>query len=321
MAHIHRDGTAARHHLDAAIALARERDDQWALAWALHVLGRVAYFASDTEAARGLATQSLQTARLLGDDWLIAWALHLLGLAAHIGGEYRAAHAYYDEALAIRRRLGYLEGIGICFNIMGITAYRQGDLAASLAYTRDSLQTLRQVGIDWTVHNSLALFATLAAALGRPRLAARLAGTTSAFGESIDVRPIPIIEEVLGPALAAVRQELGSPEYEAAWGAGRAMSLDEAMAEALTLNVPPETAQPDRPDRANPSRQSAPAGLSPREIEVLRLLAAGQTSKEVATTLMLSPRTVERHITHIYAKIGARGRADAAAFALKHGLL
>jgi DNA-binding NarL/FixJ family response regulator len=66
---------------------------------------------------------------------------------------------------------------------------------------------------------------------------------------------------------------------------------------------------------------SAPAGLSAREVEVLRLIAAGRTSKEVAEALVLSVRTVERHITHVYEKIGARGRADAAAFALTHGLL
>ena len=54
---------------------------------------------------------------------------------------------------------------------------------------------------------------------------------------------------------------------------------------------------------------------------MLRLIAAGRTSKEVAEALVLSVRTVERHITHAYEKIGARGRADAAAFALKHGLL
>jgi DNA-binding NarL/FixJ family response regulator len=64
--------------------------------------------------------------------------------------------------------------------------------------------------------------------------------------------------------------------------------------------------------------------LSPREIEVLRLVAAGRTSKEVADDLVLSVRTVERHISNIYAKIGAEGaasRAVATAYALRHGLV
>jgi DNA-binding CsgD family transcriptional regulator len=64
----------------------------------------------------------------------------------------------------------------------------------------------------------------------------------------------------------------------------------------------------------------APAGLSAREIEVLRLLAAGRTSREIAADLVLSVHTVENHLASIYAKIGARGRVEATTFALRHGL-
>ena len=64
--------------------------------------------------------------------------------------------------------------------------------------------------------------------------------------------------------------------------------------------------------------RTAPAGLSPREIEVLRLLASGRSNREIAETLFLSARTVERHITNLYAKIGAQGRAEAIAFAHEH---
>lgn len=62
------------------------------------------------------------------------------------------------------------------------------------------------------------------------------------------------------------------------------------------------------------------APLTPRETEVLRLLAAGQTSKEISRNLSLSIRTVGRHITNIYNKIGARSRSDATAYALRHGI-
>ena len=64
-----------------------------------------------------------------------------------------------------------------------------------------------------------------------------------------------------------------------------------------------------------------PDGLTPREVEVLRLIAVGKSSREVAEELVLSIRTVERHITNIYGKIDARGRADATTYALGHGLL
>jgi DNA-binding CsgD family transcriptional regulator len=61
--------------------------------------------------------------------------------------------------------------------------------------------------------------------------------------------------------------------------------------------------------------------LTAREVEVLRLVARGKTNKEIAAELVLSPATVERHITNIYAKIGARGRADATGYAYTHGLV
>jgi DNA-binding CsgD family transcriptional regulator len=60
--------------------------------------------------------------------------------------------------------------------------------------------------------------------------------------------------------------------------------------------------------------------LSAREVEVLRLIAAGCSNREIAERLVLSPNTVERHITNLYAKIDARGKADATAYALRHGL-
>ncbi|MDP6665844.1 MAG: AAA family ATPase [Dehalococcoidia bacterium] len=59
-----------------------------------------------------------------------------------------------------------------------------------------------------------------------------------------------------------------------------------------------------------------PAGLSAREVEVLRLLAAGQTNREIAGVLVLSARTVERHISNLYTKINVRNRAEATSFAL-----
>jgi DNA-binding NarL/FixJ family response regulator len=96
------------------------------------------------------------------------------------------------------------------------------------------------------------------------------------------------------------------------------MSLDEAAAEALAVEVPAaESPQPRAPAAAT---MATPAGLTPREVEVLRLIAAGRTSKEIAAELVVSVPTVERHITHIYGKIGARGRAEATAYAMRHGL-
>jgi len=64
-----------------------------------------------------------------------------------------------------------------------------------------------------------------------------------------------------------------------------------------------------------------PAGLSPRQIEVLRHIAKGGTNRQIASALVLSERTVERHVADIYAKIGTANRAQAAVYAQQHGLV
>jgi DNA-binding CsgD family transcriptional regulator len=70
-----------------------------------------------------------------------------------------------------------------------------------------------------------------------------------------------------------------------------------------------------------PRRREGPAGLTGREVEVLRLAARGMTNKDIAAVLVISPKTVANHIEHIYTKIGASNRAMASLFAMKNGLL
>jgi DNA-binding NarL/FixJ family response regulator len=68
-------------------------------------------------------------------------------------------------------------------------------------------------------------------------------------------------------------------------------------------------------------RREPPAGLTDREVEVLTLVAAGCTNREIAEQLVISRRTAEHHVQNIYAKLGASSRAAAALFAMEHGLL
>lgn len=69
-----------------------------------------------------------------------------------------------------------------------------------------------------------------------------------------------------------------------------------------------------------PAAGGYPDGLTSREVEVLRLVAAGRSNREIAASLVLSERTVARHVTNIYGKTGAGSRAEATAYALRHGL-
>jgi DNA-binding NarL/FixJ family response regulator len=68
-------------------------------------------------------------------------------------------------------------------------------------------------------------------------------------------------------------------------------------------------------------RGTWPAGLTAREVEVLRLLARGRTNRQIAEALVISPKTVGNHVEHIYAKIGASNRAMAGLFATRAGLM
>src|SRR5205823_4890665 len=96
-------------------------------------------------------------------------------------------------------------------------------------------------------------------------------------------------------------------------------SLDEVRAICEPLGAKPALARADalaaRLTAAPDLPATFPDGLSPREVDVLRLIATGINNQQIADTLSLSVRTVERHITNLYAKIDARGRADATTYA------
>jgi HD-GYP domain-containing protein (c-di-GMP phosphodiesterase class II) len=70
-----------------------------------------------------------------------------------------------------------------------------------------------------------------------------------------------------------------------------------------------------------PKRREGPAGLTRREVEVLRLLVQGMSTKEIARSFVIAPKTVSNHVEHIYTKIGASSRATASLFAMRYGLL
>jgi DNA-binding CsgD family transcriptional regulator len=100
--------------------------------------------------------------------------------------------------------------------------------------------------------------------------------------------------------------------------------LAEARVLCMPLGAIPALARADaiatRLTTRNVSVPVLPAGLSAREVEVLRLMAAGQTNREIADTLCIAEKTVERHITHILTKTNVANRAAAAIFATRHGL-
>jgi DNA-binding NarL/FixJ family response regulator len=135
----------------------------------------------------------------------------------------------------------------------------------------------------------------------RPELptAARVLAAADAYQAMTQPRPHR-------PALAAAR---AAEELEAMARTGR---LDQEAVRGVLAAVG---------HTSRPSRTAWPAGLSDREVEVLRLICRGGTKKEIAALLSISPSTVDHHVRHIYDKAGVQTRAGATLFALEHDLL
>jgi DNA-binding NarL/FixJ family response regulator len=103
----------------------------------------------------------------------------------------------------------------------------------------------------------------------------------------------------------------------------RAVTLDAAEAqgwwtEGRTLDVNAALALIETAGASRIAQEKWPGGLSPREIDVLRLLAQGHSDREIASLLFVSPRTVHHHVQHIYGKIAVSSRSAATKWAIEH---
>jgi DNA-binding NarL/FixJ family response regulator len=155
----------------------------------------------------------------------------------------------------------------------------------------------------------------------------REASRTDVTADAAAIR-CPVL--VLHRTGASVVPLAASQALAAALPAGQLELIDGSLA-SLFAEYPEDLARrivgfvidPAAPPMSLPRRPgglSAVAGLSPREVEVLRRIAAGESNGEIAQHLHVSINTVERHVTNLYRKIDARSRAEATAFAIRNGL-
>jgi DNA-binding NarL/FixJ family response regulator len=124
--------------------------------------------------------------------------------------------------------------------------------------------------------------------------------------------------------VATTHAQLGEERFAAAWAEGRGMTLEQVLAEQARATTPGQTStvptiqQPA--DTATPS-PAYPGELTPREVEILRLIASGLSNAQVAEQLIISPRTVHAHVRSIYSKLGITSRSAATRYAIDHKLL
>jgi DNA-binding NarL/FixJ family response regulator len=131
---------------------------------------------------------------------------------------------------------------------------------------------------------------------------------------------IPTAARVLAAADAFTAMTQSRPHRRALAAEAAAAELS---AEAGRGRLDPEAVAAVRAcaGQAAPGRRPTPGGLTDRQLEVLRLVARGLSNREIARTLVVSPRTAEHHVQDIYARIGVSTRAGAALYAMEHDLL
>lgn len=317
-----RDYARSRAHFDESIALFRALEDRWGLAHALcFSAANLLRDSTDDTTIRLVLDESQAIFRDLGDAWGCAGSLQFLGMVTWRQGDAVAARALIEESLALSRTVEDKWRTAMALNTLGDIAGLMNDLREAASIHGASLALWWELGQRPHIALDLLRNAALARKQGAPTHAARL---LAAANNLLRVRrwpPLPADQASLDREVALVRAMLGEEAFATAWAVGQALQLEQAVAEALAfaaeLAVPPV---PPPTPRLIPLNGVSGNDLTERQVTVLRLLAGGQSNKEIAAELALSVHTVERHIVNTYAKIGARGRADAVAYALRHDL-
>ncbi len=148
-------------------------------------------------------------------------------------GDLAAARSLLEQSVAIWRELGNKRGIAISLNPLGHVAREEGDYVAAAASHRESLTVRRELGDKKGVAECLEGLAAGCGAQKQPRRAAHLFGAAKALRAAIGVPLPPNERDRYDREVAALREALGEEAFAAAWAAGRAMTLEEAVAYAL----------------------------------------------------------------------------------------
>jgi DNA-binding CsgD family transcriptional regulator len=148
--------------------------------------------------------------------------------------------------------------------------------------------------------------ARLASENGNHRNAAHLFGAAAAFRDDKGIARFPVYQADYDTAVESSRVALGERAFDSAWAEGATLSMAETIA----------FTQRGRRKRKRPS--SGWESLTPTEIDVVRLVRDGLANKDVGAQLLISRRTVQTHLTHVYTKLGLTSRVQLVQEALRH---
>jgi predicted ATPase/DNA-binding CsgD family transcriptional regulator len=299
-------------HLEGGLAASRDQGDAFSEASALIGLGALAIGRGEHVVGTAFLEESLIAARSVPDQRLAsimaARAMTNLAVIPRTQGHHSVAVERLETALGLMREAGYTLGIILALGDLGDLARDKGNYAQALECYREALVLGQKNPRTREVSDVIESVGIVASALGQAERGATLLGSAEALRERIGLRfRVKENEIALGQAVATARTALDEQLIAAAWSAGRNHSTGEAVAAALEPLLPRATA--------------TGIALTPRELEVLRLLVAGLTDPAIAGELFISVRTVENHAARIFVKLDVRTRTAAATAAIASGLV
>ena len=308
----------ARTVLDDALAVARSVDDPRSVTVSLLCLGLHAKVRGEWEKSMPLLEEALARSRRAGDAWGTARALTDLAITALYARDYARAERLLEEARAGYRQIGDERSMAEALLWLGMAVQKRGEASRAAALVRQALVINRRirdrrlftVGADavlWLVGDTAA-----------PDDVTRLIGMNEALRQVMGFARGVWEQTLFAPVVAALSTRLGEESVAAARTQAYALSLEQ-MAE-LSLEVLDEATEAGM-RREEPSGGSRHSVLSPRELEVLRLVAEGLQNREISVRLFITERTIRYHLTSIFGKLGADNRTQAVALARAQSLL
>ncbi len=300
--------------IDEAAATAHKLGNDWEEGLALSIKASGLARLGSLREAQATYEAALEVLRD-NNGWGVALVRYGLGVVARSRGDYLAAISHYQAALSLYQEIDARPEIARCLAGIASVALTQGDLGLARASLTESLQLSLATGQRLPVARGLEAFAALEARAGDPARAARLAGA------AVELRGghAPLSGARLAVLLGPARKTLGEPYAAALLAEGRAMTAAEAVAYAVQPSPEGNGAAPPPADWAPIPRPRAAASsevstLTPRELEIARLIARGLSNRAIADELVISQATVARHVANMLTKLGFSSRAQVAAW-------
>jgi non-specific serine/threonine protein kinase len=298
------------------LALAREVGDEAAAAEANDYRAYSLLAHGDVDTAATIIEESLAFFRTTEDKVNLGANLMNLGWLLARRGDLHRAGELFDEVVPLAHAAS--DPIQEANGLAGwsFLAYVDGDLPAASRLARQAIDLVQEIPHRSYTASFLDLLAVVAAAQGQVKRAGRLFGASERMLEDIQSqgRHQPFLRDH-ERQVAAARSGPEAASFSAAWAEGRALAMEAAVAYALADDEPPPT--PDG-QAALPIERGP---LSPREREVVALVARGLTNREIAAGLTITERTAGAHVEHILDKLGFASRTQIGVWAVRHGLV